>query len=435
MTTVVGDYSTNGVEQVIGGTNVTIGGSNAYPVINASGGGGGGLNSINSLTGSANNVNIVSSLSQLSITNNNPTIDIKPNNFFNGTTFENCIIRYRGIYNSGVTYYFGDLVTYLNDNKINTSSIEQYQTGYQFICCVDGTVGISPPDLVNLNNNMLQNNSNWRYFNKIINNYIDPSSTTPNVTLRYRGLYDPTKYYSVGDMVRYYNKFNYDGQLFICSTANTGQALPPQTTSNGYWLYHSALIYGYDTGANGVNAYPRFMGIYDNTYTYAIGDCVQMVNGGTIYMARVSMSGQSPLSSGNWYNLVSNTTSPNFRPSYTLYVANNGNDTTGDGSKMNPFQTITKACNFRATLTDAVEVNIYVEAGNYTENPTITTARTYLTTDISSEGRQSCNLIGNLTINITTISTIGLEYVVGVSNFQINGSVVASASASGGFVL
>lgn len=123
-----------------------------------------------------------------------------------------------------------------------------------------------------------------------------------------------------------------------------------------------------------------------------------------------------------------------FRPAYTIFVSTNGNDATGTGSKLNPFQTIGRALTARNAITDTIEVNIYIEAGNYTENPTITTGRTYLTTDITSEARESCNIIGNLTINIPTISTVGLEYVVGLSNLQINGSISAQAAASGAFV-
>jgi len=124
-----------------------------------------------------------------------------------------------------------------------------------------------------------------------------------------------------------------------------------------------------------------------------------------------------------------------FRPSYTIYVANNGNDATGTGGKMAPFQTIGRALTARNAITDTVEVNIYIEAGNYNENLTIATSRTYLTTDITSEARESCNITGNINIAIPTISTIGVEHVVGLSNLQINGNIVSDVSCSGAYVL
>ena len=146
------------------------------------------------------------------------------------------------------------------------------------------------------------------------------------------------------------------------------------------------------------------------------------ISGGT----GISLAGSNPV--------VISAPKVTFRPAYTIYVSPNGNDTTGDGSILNPYLTIQKALDVRATITDTIEVNIYIQAGNYTENLTVSTGRTYLTGDPSSEGRESINITGNINVNITTISTIGLEYVVSLSQLQINGNVTASASASGAFV-
>lgn len=148
----------------------------------------------------------------------------------------------------------------------------------------------------------------------------------------------------------------------------------------------------------------------------------------------IDISGGSGITLSGTNPIVISTTNTSFRPSYTVYVSPNGNNTTGDGSMSNPFQTIQKGIDFRATLTDTVEVNIYVQAGNYTENLTISTGRTYITADPASEGRESVNIIGNITVNVTSISTVGLEYVVSLSQLQINGNISASASASGAFV-
>lgn len=475
-TYIVGDYSSEGVAEVVAGTNVTVTGTKSYPVINATGGGGGSLNTINTLAGTAGNVNIISSLNQLSINNTNPNVDITLNNSYDtGAGRENTILRYRGGYDPVATYLIGDVVTYDNDTLVTNSTIDLRQTGYQFVCVANNTTGVAPPDGITLTAGQRWNNNNWRLFNRIVNNYMDLSTTDPTMFFRYRGLWNSARTYEIGDIVRYYNYYNNDGYLFYCTTKNTNQPLPAVFQNNGYWRNFSNIYYNEDSGANGVRAYTRFLGLYDATHNYVCGDCVQNTNGGDIYICRQPSLNIPTSNTTNWYKLIDNSsggsvaagngilvsgTNPTtitnnivaganisitgtsqftisantFRSSYTIYVAPNGNDTTGDGSKNNPFLTISKGCLFRATLSDAIECNIYIEAGNYNENITISTGRTFLVTDCTSEARESVNINGNIDINIPTISTVGLEYVVGFSNLQINGNVTAQAAASGAFV-
>lgn len=470
-TYIVGDYSSN-VEEVLAGNDMSITGSKAFPVVNYIGTGGtSGITKINSLAGDASgNLSIISSLQSLSINNTNPTIDININNTY--TSRENCVLRYRGAYDTSTNYLIGDVVTYDFDVNQTNSQIDFNQTGYQFVCVANNTINVAPP--VGTPQPNIWNNANWRFFNRIINNYMDLVTTDPVMFFRYRGLWTNTRTYEIGDIVRYYNYYNNDGYLFYCTTKNTGQPLPAVFQNNGYWRNYSNIYYNEDSGVQGVRAYTRFLGLYDASYNYVCGDCVQNSNFADIYICRAQAVNIPTSNTAYWYKLIDNTSSgssytagngidisnnviknnitqgqgisitgtnlltissTNFRPSYTIFVAPNGSDITGNGSKTNPFATINYACQFRATLTDAIECNIYIEAGNYNENITISTGRTYITCDSTSEARESVNITGNIAVNIPTISTVGLEYAVGISNLQINGNITAQASASGAFIL
>jgi hypothetical protein len=89
----------------------------------------------------------------------------------------------------------------------------------------------------------------------------------------------------------------------------------------------------------------------------------------------------------------------------TFIVDPNGNDTTGNGSSSAPFQTIQKAHDYAvANISAGTHVVIKINAGEYTENLTVTRTRTSfvgLTEGISKATR----LAGTLTIN--TSASIG----------------------------
>jgi hypothetical protein len=55
-----------------------------------------------------------------------------------------------------------------------------------------------------------------------------------------------------------------------------------------------------------------------------------------------------------------------FVDAYQVYVAPNGNDTTGSGSQQNPYLTIERAIVKRATIVNTVEVAILLSSGTYT---------------------------------------------------------------------
>lgn len=92
---------------------------------------------------------------------------------------------------------------------------------------------------------------------------------------------------------------------------------------------------------------------------------------------------------------------------YEIYVSTNGNDTTGNGTLLNPYQTITKA----VTVSGDGEV-IIVRPGDYNEDVTITNKFALTISSDTTGGRQAFTpaIYGNLTVsgNSTSISFKGI---------------------------
>jgi hypothetical protein len=106
---------------------------------------------------------------------------------------------------------------------------------------------------------------------------------------------------------------------------------------------------------------------------------------------------------------------PNFVDSFQIYVAPNGNNTTGDGSQQSPYLTIAQAIIKRATIANTTEVSIMLSSGTYTETFTLV-RNTYLVGVQTGEARQPCNIVGAITLNDTTGT-------MGISGLEITGSV------------
>jgi hypothetical protein len=94
-----------------------------------------------------------------------------------------------------------------------------------------------------------------------------------------------------------------------------------------------------------------------------------------------------------------------------IHVSKDGNDTTGDGTLINPVLTITKAL----TLIAGLKKTIIVHAGDYPESPTVSTANTTIATS---------ELTGaNTTISGTlTLSAAARVSGIKISNLTITGS-------------
>lgn len=115
-----------------------------------------------------------------------------------------------------------------------------------------------------------------------------------------------------------------------------------------------------------------------------------------------------------------------FIDAYQIYVAPNGNNTTGTGSQQNPFLTIAQAIIQRATLSSAIEVSIILSSGTYTENFTLA-QNTFLCGIATGEQNQPCNVIGNVILG-------GTAGQVGLSGLQITAPASGVTVTTGGGV-
>jgi hypothetical protein len=117
----------------------------------------------------------------------------------------------------------------------------------------------------------------------------------------------------------------------------------------------------------------------------------------------------------------------NFVSSYNFWVSTNGNDTTGNGSVINPYASISKALVAASSIPDTIQVNIQLYSGTYTENVSITRNGTYIT----GLGRiEDAVIIGNVTFGVVTTNALA----VGMYGVYISGTVGitgGTSSASG----
>jgi len=124
-------------------------------------------------------------------------------------------------------------------------------------------------------------------------------------------------------------------------------------------------------------------------------------------------------------------TATSFRPSNMYYVAKNGNDTTGDGSYLNPYLTIQKAID----VTEAIPVNDQTQAvvnlapGHYTENLVfnrgyISIISPYNINDLN----EGCEITGSISVNITLGTDDLFNKQVVFQGIQITGSITDTSS-------
>jgi hypothetical protein len=121
--------------------------------------------------------------------------------------------------------------------------------------------------------------------------------------------------------------------------------------------------------------------------------------------------------------------------SYEIHVSQvDGNDTTGTGAVLNPVASITKAL----TLITGQRRTIVIHPGNYTENPSITTQYTVLTTYEVVGGNTlltgtlststGCSITGLKMTNLTITAPTGTGNV-NILNCDITGTLTKSSSA------
>ena len=102
-----------------------------------------------------------------------------------------------------------------------------------------------------------------------------------------------------------------------------------------------------------------------------------------------------------------------FVDAFQIYVAPNGNDTTGNGSQQNPYLTIGRAITKRATILSTIEVSIILSSGTYTETFTLL-RNTFLIGLPTGEQQQPVNVVGSIAMNTITNQ-------VGISGLQVTG--------------
>jgi len=113
--------------------------------------------------------------------------------------------------------------------------------------------------------------------------------------------------------------------------------------------------------------------------------------------------------------------------SYNIFVSNiSGNDTTGTGTIVAPYQTIGKAMTVANAISDSHQVVITLAAGTYAENVSFTRANIYLVGAITSLAT-STTVQGILTVDLTNSSQTIV--VGGVSSITFTNLVFSNAVA------
>jgi hypothetical protein len=117
--------------------------------------------------------------------------------------------------------------------------------------------------------------------------------------------------------------------------------------------------------------------------------------------------------------------------SYNIYVSNvSGNDTTGTGTIVNPYQTIGKAMTVANAISDVNPVIIMLAPGTYTENVSMTRDNIYLVGGSTSLSTATV-INGIITVDMTGTSqtiVIGGLSSLQVTNIVYNNSVARNQS-------
>lgn len=148
----------------------------------------------------------------------------------------------------------------------------------------------------------------------------------------------------------------------------------------------------------------------------------------------VNTAGVQTLTQGAGITITGPPTTPtisasNFRPTYIIYVAPNGNDTTGNGSILNPYASPQQALLFRNAFPASVAYEIFLFPGNYGGNLNITSANTYFTASSSAYGDQkSAILSGDLTV-VPAAPSGQASTVVAFTNIEFSLSSFASTTS------
>lgn len=119
-----------------------------------------------------------------------------------------------------------------------------------------------------------------------------------------------------------------------------------------------------------------------------------------------------------------------FRDTTEFYVSNNGSDLTGDGSFLNPYQTIQKAVTEAELISSSLQICIiYVSGGHYTENVTFNKGYVILTSAINTQTNpEVVEITGTTTVNCGGGDDLFNRQVAFIG-FQFTGAVNDTSTA------
>ena len=112
----------------------------------------------------------------------------------------------------------------------------------------------------------------------------------------------------------------------------------------------------------------------------------------------LGISSLSTITSLNTQAISSLSTIATFRPSFSIYVAPNGNDITGTGAELIPFSTINRAIGHRSSITSAAEVGIVIAPGTYSNSSIVVSQNTFLIGAPAGEFSQAVNINGQIAL-------------------------------------
>lgn len=149
----------------------------------------------------------------------------------------------------------------------------------------------------------------------------------------------------------------------------------------------------------------------------AIGD-IAMIDGGSGGLWR-----KYGATDTEWTEMADKRFLSQLSPANTIYVAKNGNDTTGDGTLFNPYLTIAEALSNVSGNSSSNPIKIQIAPGEYTENPMVVPDYTSIKGDDESD---VIVIAANPNANLFTLGTditlagMTLEGVTNPSNWIIN---------------
>lgn len=189
-------------------------------------------------------------------------------------------------------------------------------------------------------------------------------------------------------------------------------------TSTGGSIISTASVNNDITATNGA------VNITANTQVDIVAPLINLnanvVTNGTFTANSVSTPGDVVSSSGtDNYSLNTVGALVSGNQQYDYWVAVNGSDTTGTGSVIKPFASVTAALAATVSISDAIPINIRLTAGTYTENPTVTRNNTFL---VGNVGVADAVLVGTLTFDPTATGTVSQ----GMSGLTVVGNVVCN---------